>query len=483
MNDLRFAFRQLLKNPGFTAVAVVTLALGIGVNTSMFTGVHVLLMPGLPYPDSNRLVRVFRTTPHSQRWPHSPANFLEQRGQNAIFTHVAAVTSRSVNLSELGQPAERLRAVLATGDLIPMLGIQPRLGRAFLPDEDQPGRNDVVLLNHAFWLRRFNADHDIIGRTLRLDGETMTVVGVMPPEFANRESWGTADLIRPMGFSGSERAVRGNHYLDVFARLRPEVTLAQANAALARLAAHLGQEHPDTNTDSGLRALSLAKSRMDPRGQIMVWLILGLAGFVLLIACANLANLQFARTALRSRELASGLICGSLSHLGSNRAGRGHCCSGAARGLQTAPLQPPTQFVEQRIHHRGDEQRQEQTQALSTNHDDRHGSAFFRAGTGAQRERRHSGHQGERGHEDGAKAIAICLENRGKPFHALASEVVHMIDLENGVFLHHTEQDEQAEGGIEIQRVPGDPEREQREGQGQRQRQQNGERMHQTLVL
>jgi predicted permease len=309
MNDLKFAFRQLLKNPGFTAVAVVTLALGIGVNTSMFTGVHALLMPELPYPDADRLVRVFRTSPHSQRWPHSPANFLDERGQNAVFTHMAATTSRSLNLSEPGQPAERLNAVLATGDLIPMLGIQPRLGRAFLPEEDQPGRNNVVLLNHAFWLRRFNADPDVVGRTLRLDGESVTVVGVMPPEFANRESFGAADLIRPMGFSDAERAVRGNHYLDVFARLKPEVTLAQANAGLATLAASLREQYPENNEDSGFRAASLARSRMDPRGQIMLWLMLGLAGFVLLIACANLANLQFARTALRSRELA---IRGSL---------------------------------------------------------------------------------------------------------------------------------------------------------------------------
>jgi putative ABC transport system permease protein len=304
MNDLKFAFRQLLKNPGFTAVAVLTLALGIGVNTSMFSGLQSLLMPEQPYPDADRLVRVFRTSPHSQRSPHSPANFLDQRGQNSVFTHMAATTSRRANLSEAGQPAERLRAVLATADLLPMLGIQPKLGRAFLPEEDQPGRNDVVLLNHAFWLRRFNADPGIVGGTIRLDGESVTVVGVMPPEFGDRQAWGTADLIRPMAFSDAERTVRGNHYLDVFARLKPGLTLGQANAGLATLAARLREAYPENNTDSGFRAATLAKSRMDPRGQTMLWLIMGLAGFVLLIACANLANLQFARTALRSRELA-----------------------------------------------------------------------------------------------------------------------------------------------------------------------------------
>ena len=304
MNDLKFALRQLLKNPGFAAVAVLTLALGIGVNTSMFSGLHSLLMPEQPYPEADRLVRVFRTSPHSQRWPHSPANFLDQREQNAVFTHMAATTSRSANLSEPGQPAERLRVELATSDLIPMLGIQPKLGRAFLPEEDQPGRNDVVLLNHAFWLRRFNADPEVVGRTLRLDGVPVTVVGVMPPEFSDRQGWSSADLIRPLAFSDAESAVRGNHYLDVFARLKPGVTLGQANAGLATLAARLREEFPDNNSDTDLRVVALAKSRMDPRGRTMLWLIMGLAGFVLLIACANLANLQFARTALRSRELA-----------------------------------------------------------------------------------------------------------------------------------------------------------------------------------
>ena len=304
MNDLRFAFRQLLKNPGFTAVAVLTLALGIGVNTSMFSGIRSLLMPDQPYPEPERLVRVFRTSAHSQRWPHSPANFLDQRGQNAVFTHMAATTSRQANLSEAGQPPERLRVVLATADLLPMLGIQPRLGRSFLPEEDQPGRNCVVLLNHGLWLRRFNADPGIVGRPLRLDGETVAVIGVMPPEFSDREAWGLADLIRPLALTDAESGGRGNHFLDVFARLKPGVSLAQANAALASLAVRLREAYPKSNADLGLRSLVLAKARMDPRGQIMLWLIMGLAGFVLLIACANLANLQFARTALRSRELA-----------------------------------------------------------------------------------------------------------------------------------------------------------------------------------
>ena len=304
MNDLRYAFRQLLNNPGFTAVAVLTLALGIGVNTSMFTGLHSLLMPTLPYPEPNRLVRVFFTSPHSQRWPHSPANFLDQQQRNTVFEHMAATTMRTFNLSEPGQPAERLRAVLTTVDLIPLLGIPPQLGRSFLPEEDQPGRDDVVLLNHDFWLRRFSADPNIVGRTLRLDGKNVTIIGVMPAHFRDRQQWSTVDVMRPMAFSDGQRQDRGNNHLDVFARLKPGVSLAQANAGLEIVAAQLRQEHSSNHADSGFRVVPLAKSKMDPRGQLMLWCLMGLAGFVLLIACANLANLQFARATLRSREIA-----------------------------------------------------------------------------------------------------------------------------------------------------------------------------------
>jgi putative ABC transport system permease protein len=133
MDDLRFAFRQLLKHPGFTAVAVLTLALGIGVNTSMFSGLQALLLPKLPYPEPDRLVRVFRTSTHSQRSPHSPANFLDQQAQNTVFERMVAVGHRSFNLAQPGEPAERLRGLEVTADLIPMLGIQPLFGRGAAP--------------------------------------------------------------------------------------------------------------------------------------------------------------------------------------------------------------------------------------------------------------------------------------------------------------------------------------------------------------
>jgi predicted permease len=304
MNDLRFAFRQLLKNPGFTAVAVLTLALGIGVNTAMFGAFQALMMRKLAYPEADRLVRIFRTSSHSQKWPHSPANFQDQREQNSVFDRMAAVNRRSFNLVEQGQQAERLQGMEATADLLPLLGVAPLIGRGFTVEECQPGRNDVVVLGHSIWLRRFAGDAGILGRPLRLDGQTVTVVGVMPPGFQDRMIWGTIDVLRPLAFADDQLQNRGGNYLMSVARLKPGVSLGQANADMSAIAARLEKEYPDVNTDSGLRIVPLAESGIDPRGRIMVWLIMGLAGFVLLIACANLANLQFARTALRGRELA-----------------------------------------------------------------------------------------------------------------------------------------------------------------------------------
>jgi len=166
MNNLKFTCRQLLKNPGFTVVAVLTLALGIGANTTMFSVLNTLLLRALPYPNSERLVRVFRTSPQSQTWPHSAANFLDHREQNTVFERMAAFTWWSFNLAEPGKPAERLRGIIATADFFPTLGVAAALGRTFTAEEDQPGGNKVVVLSQSFWRRRFSSDTNIIGRTL-----------------------------------------------------------------------------------------------------------------------------------------------------------------------------------------------------------------------------------------------------------------------------------------------------------------------------
>ncbi|HVU34256.1 MAG TPA: ABC transporter permease [Opitutaceae bacterium] len=297
--NLRFALRSLAKSPGFTAIALVTLALGIGANTSMFSVLNALLFR-TPYPDDTRLVRIYRTSPQSQTWPHSPPNFLDLRAQNTVFERVAAVGWTSFNLAEPGQPAELLRGLNVSADFFPILGVQPELGRFFTADEDRPGKNNVILISHAIWLQRFAGSPDVLGRHLRINGETVTVIGVMPERFDYPNAWTRIDAWRPIAFSDEARRERGNNYLAEVARLKPGVTLAQAQAEVSAIAARLAAEYPGQNGKTGLRLVPLARS--DEFGARLTWFIAGLAGFVLLIACANLANLQFARHAARARE-------------------------------------------------------------------------------------------------------------------------------------------------------------------------------------
>ncbi|MEP7336682.1 MAG: ABC transporter permease [Acidobacteriota bacterium] len=301
--DLRFSIRMLLKQPGFTAIAVLTLGLGIGVNTSMFTAVQATLMRELPYPDGERLVRVYHTSPHSRSWPHSPANFLDQQAQNNVFEHMAALNPRPYNLAEPDQVAGRVRGLQASTELFPLLGIQPTLGRTFTADEGRPGQDDVVILSHEFWLKRYAGDPNIIGRALRLDGASVTVIGVMPARFNDRRIVGAVDLWRPLVFTDAQRQKRDDNWVLSIARLKPGVSLAQAQAEMNILAAKLAQTYPESNAEVGLRLVLLAESGNE-NGRRVVWLTMALAGFVLLIACANLSNLQFARTAMRAREFA-----------------------------------------------------------------------------------------------------------------------------------------------------------------------------------
>src|SRR6185295_4874673 len=168
--DLRHSLRMLLKHKGFTVVAVLTLALGIGVNTAMFSVLNTYLFRSLPYPESNRLVRIFRTSPHSQSWPHSNANFFDQHDQNTVFEKMAAYTFFSRNLTEQGQTAERLLSLGATADFFPLLGVEPAHGRVFKPEEFERGADNVIVLTDRFWTRRFGSDPNIIGRKIQING-------------------------------------------------------------------------------------------------------------------------------------------------------------------------------------------------------------------------------------------------------------------------------------------------------------------------
>jgi predicted permease len=301
---MKLTLRALLKSPGFTAIALVTLALGIGVNTAMFSVVSAFLLQPAPYPNADRLIRVFRTSPQSKTWPHSAPDIDDTRVQSHAFESIAAFQWWSFSMSQPGQPAERLNGVVASADLFRTLGMQPVLGRAFTAEEQVVGRDQVMVITDAMWRSRFGADPSIIGRVVRVDGANLTVIGVMPPEFAYPLFWGKLEAIRPLVFAADWQHERGTHWLGALARLKPGMSLAQAQAEADTISSRLAKQYPDTNGGNGLRLVPLHESTMNDTGRTVSWLLLGLSGFVLLIACVNLANLQLARSAARARDYA-----------------------------------------------------------------------------------------------------------------------------------------------------------------------------------
>lgn len=303
IQDVTYSLRMLLKHKGFTVVSVLTLALGIGINTAMFSVLNTFLFGSLPYAQSERLIRVFRTSPHSQSWPHSAANFFDQREQNAVFEKMAAYFFTTRNLAEPGQPAERLRSLAATADFFPMLGVPPAHGRFFKPEEFEPGADNVVVLTEGFWTRRFGSDPNVVGRRIQLDGKTVEIVGVMPAGFEHPILWGPLDIWQPLTFTPERKTNRGTNYLSSFGRLKPGISIPQAEQSMITLATNIGKQNSSNESES-LRLEPLQRSMSDSIGRTVMWFTFGLAGFVLLIACANLANLQLVRTAARARELA-----------------------------------------------------------------------------------------------------------------------------------------------------------------------------------
>jgi predicted permease len=305
--DLRIGLRMLIKDKGFTIVAALTLALGIGANTTMFSVLNTYLFRALPYPNSDRLVSVFRTSIHSQSWPHSQGNFFDQREKNNVFEKMVAYTGISPNLADPGDPAERLRGIAATEDFFPALGVQPVLGRVFVPEDHQTseavGAGPVVVLSDRFWMRRFGGDPNVIGRMMRMDGQDVKVVGVMPPGFDHPLLWGAIDVWRPLAFNAEGRRSRNGNWLGAFARLKPGVTIEQADQAMKALAAAITKE-TSQNQNESLRLEPFYLSMSNVIERKVMWFTFGLAGFVLLIGCANIANLQLARTAARAREFA-----------------------------------------------------------------------------------------------------------------------------------------------------------------------------------
>jgi len=311
LSDARYALRQLAKRPGFTAVAVLTLALGIGVNTTMFSVLNALVLRASSALDPGRLVLIFRTSAQAQDWPQSPANFYDYEGRNTAFEQIAAFYQTNFNLAEPGQPAERLAGMGVSGSLFTLFGVPPELGRVFGPEYDRAGLGQVAVLSDGFWRSHYGADPGVIGRLVRMDGQQVTIIGVMPPKFDNPLYWGRVDLWRPLGFENAVRQTRDNAWMQAIGRLKPGVTLSQAQSEASAIASRLAREYPRTNAGSGLRLAFWDDARTSDLTRRIAWLCMGLAAFVLLIACANLANLQLARMAERVREHAVRIALGA----------------------------------------------------------------------------------------------------------------------------------------------------------------------------
>jgi predicted permease len=329
--ELRYSIRQLLKSPGFTFVAVLGLALGIGANVALFSVVNSVFLRPLAYPEPDRLVRLSSTDAERDfiRTGFSHPRFLEVQARQEVFSELALSAFNAFTLTGRGDP-EQVIGLYASAEMLPALGLEPMIGRNFAADEDRPGGEPVVLIGHQFWQRHFNGDRGAIGQAVTLDGRPYTIVGVLPPEaatfpFANLQVW----VPRPaeVPYLVPSQLNNGGFFFQLMARLRPGVSLEQAREAMNVIAAGYRQSHAsNVDAPSQIEVVPLLEDAVGQQRQGYLRLF-GAVACVLLIACANIANLLLARFAGRRREIA-GTSCVSWS--------RKACCRRAWGRRRTA---------------------------------------------------------------------------------------------------------------------------------------------------
>src|ERR1051325_8165079 len=306
IKDIRYGVRGLLKHPGFTAIVVITLALGIGASTAIFSVVDNVLLRRLPYRNANRVVAIEEMNREGKLGQVTSANFLDWRAQNTVFEQLAAIKTTTSNLA-LQDHAERIDLAQTNANFFDVLGVTPQYGRLFIPEDEQAGHAPVVIVSNTLWQRRFGSDPSLVGKAIILDGSNYTVIGITPPgfEYPNKtELWLPPAQLRPELFPGQDvTQTRRMGYLAAISLLKPGVSLPQAAAEMETIAARLRQQYPDTNNTRFNRVVSLQQHLIGDTNKVL-WLLLGAVTFVLLIGCANVANLLLASGAARQKEIA-----------------------------------------------------------------------------------------------------------------------------------------------------------------------------------
>ena len=317
IQDLRFALRTLVRNIGFSTVIILTLALGIGANSAIFTLVNGILVKPLPYPEPDRLLMLWETSADRLPGTVAPANFYDWRAQSHSFEKMAAIDAYPDFILNGTGEARRLTGAAVSGDFFSLFGVRMGLGRDFLAEEDHPGTNHVVILGYSTWQQYFGGRTDIAGRAIRLNDADYTVVGVLPRDFtfvsksADYRSRTQFDVWTPMGLASPPAAwLRGTHPLCVFARLKPGVSVQQAQADLDQIAVNLGRLYPGTDKNRGILAVSLGQHVVGGV-RLALYTLLATVGMVLLLACANIANLMLTRGAARQKEIAVRIALGA----------------------------------------------------------------------------------------------------------------------------------------------------------------------------